>query len=82
MGNGRAVIATVVIIVGIVGIAVGAMYVSMPAHSLPSFFPGHIVHSNLKHTKRGIAGLAVGAVLVIVGVALFSTGRGRRHRRY
>jgi len=33
-------VSALVIVVGILAIAGGILYVSVPAHSLPSFFPG------------------------------------------
>lgn len=82
MGNGKAVLAVVVMIIGLAALAAGAIYLAVPAHSLPSFFPGHAAHVTGKHSKRGIAGLAFGAVLVIVSIVMLSTGGRRRHRYY
>jgi amino acid permease len=83
MGNGRSFIAGILFVIAIVAIAAGVMYVVTPAHSLPSFFPGHIAGSLAKHTKRGYIGIGVGVVLFIVAVVLVSTGRRRRSfRRY
>ena len=82
MGNGKTVIAIVIILIGLVGLAVGVMYLTLPAHSLPSFFPGHLAGATGKHTKRGIAGLAAGAVVLIGGIVLLTTGRGRHRHRY
>jgi uncharacterized membrane protein HdeD (DUF308 family) len=65
----------VLAIIGILGIVAGVIYVALPAKSLPSFFPDHSAHTHLHATKHGIAALVVGAVLLIVAVALVSTSR-------
>ena len=84
MGSGRSFVAGVMIVIAIVGIVVGVMYLVVPSHSLPSFFPGHIasgVYADAKHTKRGYVALGVGVVVLIAAVVLLSTGRRRRFRR-
>lgn len=60
------------------------MYVTMGAHALPSFLPGHTAsaHLNGKRTKRGYAAFVVGAVLLVVGIAIGATGRRRRSHGY
>jgi hypothetical protein len=60
----RHVLAIILFIVGVAAIAAGVLYLTQPAHSLPTFFPGYAVVG--KHPKRGYAGIALGAVLVIV----------------
>jgi hypothetical protein len=82
VGTLRTLLVVLIVIVGIAAIAVGAVYLTTPAHSLPSFFPGHSAKSVLKHSKRGVAGVGFGIVLLIVafGMAL-SDVRRRRHRR-
>jgi integral membrane sensor domain MASE1 len=72
------------IIIGILGIAAGIVYFVEPAHSLPTWFPGHLATSKtLHHDKRGIIGVAVGAVLLLIG-GLLARPRagGRRAYRY
>lgn len=80
MGNGRGAMAGIVLLVALAAIAAGAMYLAIPAHSLPSFMPGHRAGDLGKYTKRGIAGMAVGGVLLVISIAMMSTGRG--HGRY
>jgi hypothetical protein len=55
------------LLVGVLAVIGGVFYVSVPAHSLPSFVPGHIAGSNYHHNKRGIAGIVLGLVLLAVG---------------
>lgn len=74
----RAVIAVILVIVGIVGIVVGVMYLTEQAHSLPSFFPGHLVGGTGKHTERGLVAVIVGAVLLVIGIVVAVTARARR----
>ena len=57
----------------------GVLYLTQPAHSLPTFFPGYAAHVVTKHTRRGYAGIAVGAVLVIIAFVLGLTSPSRRH---
>lgn len=59
-----------IIVIGILAAVVGLLYLLVPAESLPSFFPGHIVGAHAKHVTRGSAGLALGLVLIVVGVAV------------
>jgi hypothetical protein len=81
MSSGRSFLAGVLFVVGILAIAVGVIYLLVQAHSLPSFFPGHLAHTPGKHTKRGIAAVAVGALLWIVAGVLVFSGRSRSQLR-
>jgi Na+/H+ antiporter NhaD/arsenite permease-like protein len=51
------------VVLGIVLVAVAIVYLVEPAHSLPSFFPGHVSASsseaNHHHGKHGFAVLVV-----------------------
>jgi NADH:ubiquinone oxidoreductase subunit 5 (subunit L)/multisubunit Na+/H+ antiporter MnhA subunit len=64
------------VILGIVLIVVAVIYFVQPAHSLPSFFPGHSstssAEANHHHTKHGIAALALALACFIF--AWFQTG--------
>ncbi len=75
---GRALIAVILLIVGLAAVAAGIVYFTMSAHALPSFFPGHISHvTSAKRTKHGIAAVVVGAVLLILSGAVMVGGRRR-----
>ena len=51
------------VVLGIVLVIASIVYFVEPAHSLPSFFPGHVSASsseaNHHHSKHGIAALVV-----------------------
>ncbi len=70
----------VLVVLGILAIVAGVIYYVEPAKSLPSFFPGHLAHVRGKHTRRGLAGIIVGAVLLIGGLIVAAVGR--RPARY
>jgi len=55
----RRVLAIILLIVGIAAVVAGVLYLTQPAHSLPTFFPGYAAHVVSKHTKRGYAGIAL-----------------------
>jgi hypothetical protein len=78
----RGLIVAILLIVGAVAIAVGVLYITQPSHSLPSFFPGYAAHVTGKRPHRGYAGIAVGAVLIVVALLVASTGRRRRSPRF
>jgi uncharacterized membrane protein HdeD (DUF308 family) len=84
--TGRTVIATLLVIIAVVAIVVGVVYLIEPAHSLPSFFPGHVKNiagrGNGKHSKRGLIAIAVGVVCLVVAVAAAATGRRERASSY
>ena len=63
------------VVVGVVAVVVGVLYVALPAHSLPHFFPAYSARSHLHTTKHGIAALALGVVLIVVGVIIAIWGR-------
>lgn len=73
----RALIVAILVIVGIIAIVVGVFYIVDQAHNLPSFFPGHVAlpKGHGKHTKRGIAALVIGVVLLVVAAVVGMTGR-------
>jgi hypothetical protein len=56
-------------------VAIGIVYFTTPAGSLPSFFPGHAAHSTTHHIKHGLAMLTL-AVLALFG-AWFTTAPDR-----
>jgi hypothetical protein len=64
------------VVVGVVLVIVAIVYFADPAHSLPSFFPGHVSASsgeaNHHHTKHGIAALVV--ALACFAFAWFQSG--------
>jgi uncharacterized membrane protein HdeD (DUF308 family) len=64
------------IVLGVVLVIVAIIYFVEPAHSLPSFFPGHVSASSAEadhhHTKHGIAALVV--ALACFAFAWFQTG--------
>jgi hypothetical protein len=63
-------------LVGVLFIAIAIVYFVEPAHSLPSFFPGHASAGSSEathhHTKHGIAALIV--ALALFAFAWFQTG--------
>ena len=65
----------IVLILGVVAIIAGVVYLVVPAGSLPSFIPGHLAGVTAKHGSRGVAGVLLGVVLVVVGAALGRTNR-------
>ncbi|HTX62798.1 MAG TPA: hypothetical protein VMD28_04120 [Acidimicrobiales bacterium] len=76
----RALIGVVLLIIGVLIAIAGVLYLTQPAHSLPTFLPGYVAHATGKHTKRGIAALAVGVVVGIVAVVVMLAGRRRGYR--
>ncbi len=76
----RGLLVVILVIVGAAAIVVGVLYLTQPAHSLPTFFPGYAAHVNGKHTNRGYAGIAFGALLVIIAAVVGATGSRRRRR--
>ena len=74
----RGVLVGILLIVGAAAIATGVLYLTQPAHSLPTFFPGYAVHVVGKHKNRGYAAIALGAVLVIIALMVGLTGSRRR----
>jgi hypothetical protein len=75
MGNLRRLVIPAVIL-GILFLVVAIIYFVEPAHSLPSFFPGHVSatdpEANHHHTKHGIAALVV--ALACFAFAWFQSG--------
>jgi hypothetical protein len=65
-----------VALLGIVLIVVSIVYFVEPAHSLPSFFPGHVSATDAEathhHAKHGIAALVL--ALACFAFAWFQTG--------
>ena len=64
------------VVIGVLAVVVAVIYFVEPAHSLPSFFPGHVPASSSEaahhHTKHGIAALVV--ALACFAFAWFQTG--------
>jgi uncharacterized membrane protein HdeD (DUF308 family) len=73
--NSRKLIIPVVLL-GVLLVVVAVVYFVQPAHSLPSFFPGHVSATDAEathhHTKHGIAALVV--ALACFAFAWFQTG--------
>jgi hypothetical protein len=63
-------------LLGVLLIVIAVIYFVEPAHSLPSFFPGHVSAASAEakhhHTKHGIAALVV--ALALFAFAWFQTG--------
>ena len=65
------------LVLGVLLLVVAAIYFIEPAHSLPSFFPGHLSAGSAEaghhHTKHGIAAFVV--ALACFAFAWFQTNR-------
>lgn len=59
-------IKVVLVVLGILALAVGIVYLVEPIRSLPSFFPGYVLHGRGSHHIRGYIAVAVGVVLLIL----------------
>ena len=74
MRGQRVFIAAVLIVVGLLAVAVGVIYLTVQAHSLPSILGK--LHSYSGHrTKRGIAALIVGGILLVAAAPVLRAGR-------
>jgi len=67
------IVVAVCAILGVLLIVAAVVYWIEPAHSLPSFFPGHESGSSHHHVKHGIAALVVG--LALLAAAWFASAR-------
>ena len=72
-------IITVLVVLGIVAIAAGAVYIAEPAKSLPHFFPWYSAHANKHATKHGIAVIVLGVVLIAVAWIVQVTAKRSRY---
>lgn len=59
-------VAAVLAVIGLALIAVGIIYFTVRAGQLPTFFPGRAAGHTYHHTKRGIAALGLGVLVLIV----------------
>lgn len=67
------------VILGIVFLAIAAIYWINDAGSLPSFFPGHEAGSTHVHFKHGLAAAIVAIAFFVF--AWFQTGEERPRRK-
>jgi hypothetical protein len=56
----------VLVIVGVLAIAAGVVYIALPAHSLPTFFPAYAARGHKHATKHGVAAIVLGVVLIVL----------------
>jgi NADH:ubiquinone oxidoreductase subunit 5 (subunit L)/multisubunit Na+/H+ antiporter MnhA subunit len=70
------------VIIGVLLLVVAGVYFAEPAHSLPSFFPGHVGARSSEaahhHVKHGVAALVVALACFVF--AWFQTGPARSPR--
>ena len=57
----------IVIVIGVILIVVAAVYLLVPADSLPTFFPGHETGLMRIRTKHGVLAGALGIALLGLG---------------
>jgi hypothetical protein len=69
------VLGVVLIVVGILAIALGVLYLTQTAGHLPTFVPGYIANAKGRHTTRGVFGIALGIVFVVIGGLTYARGR-------
>lgn len=72
--NGTRTLGVILIVIGIVGLVLGVMYLTIAADKLPSFM-GHIARVHGHRTKRGIGGLVLGGLFVIGGAVAMVRSR-------
>jgi hypothetical protein len=72
--NWPRIIGVTLLVIGALAIIAGIVYLTVPAHSLPSFM-GQVSKANVHRSKRGWAGLIVGICLAAVGGFLVARSR-------
>ena len=72
--NWPRIIGVVLLVVGLLALLAGIVYLTVPAHSLPSLM-GSLPKANVHRSKRGVAGLIVGVVLAAIGGVLLARSR-------
>src|SRR5690349_6997072 len=65
--RGHRTMKAILFLLGIILIVVAAVYLFVPADSLPSFMPGFDASLARPRTKRGLAAGVVGIVLIGIG---------------
>ena len=68
------------VLIGLALIAVGIVYFTVKAGSLPSFFPGHITGSGAHRNKHGLVAVIVGVSVLGLAVLMPSVFGGLRRR--
>jgi len=74
MTNQRTLVAAVLILLGLLAAAVGVIYLTVEARSLPSIM-GQLHGDHAHRSLRGIVAVVVGVVLLAGGVGLTSFRR-------
>jgi len=77
MANRRTLVALVLILVGLLAAAVGVIYLTVEATSLPSIM-GQLHGDHAHRSLRGIVAVIVAVVLLAGGVGFLSYGRSPR----
>ncbi len=76
MGSNTRRLILPVVLLGVLLIVVAVIYFVQPAHSLPSFFPGHVSATDAEashhHAKHGVAALVLALACFVF--AWFRTG--------
>jgi preprotein translocase subunit SecY len=62
---GRTVLAVILAIIALIFIVVAIIYLAEPAHSLPSFVPGHIKGSSGHHPLKATGSLVAGLIFAV-----------------
>ena len=73
--RGRLVLGAALVALGVLALALGVVYLTVPAGKLPTFLPGHVAGATLHRPRRGIAGLLVGGILFVLGAVTLLRGR-------
>jgi hypothetical protein len=71
-------IGVVLLIVGLIALVIGIIYLVVPAHSLPSFM-GRVHTVSGHRSKRAIASLVAGGLLVVGAVIALVRSRAYAH---
>jgi amino acid permease len=60
--NAPRAVTYLLIVAGVLFAVVAVIYLTRTANGLPSFFPGHLAGSSRKHSKHGVAAIALALV--------------------
>jgi H+/Cl- antiporter ClcA len=73
--NQLRIVAAVLFVLGVLGLIVAILYFALPAHSLPSFLPGHVAKITGHRNRRGAAALVIAILLIAVGAWATNTAK-------